>query len=100
MQFSFSHPAAVLPVHSRFKNWIPLSALVIGSLVPDAEYYLPMPEHFRNHSHTLLGTFSTSLPLGILLWLVFYWPALSAVYFLPSPHRAATAPQLNPRFPS
>src|SRR5580700_6014062 len=36
MPFTFSHPAAVLPVHSRFKNWIPLSALVIGSLVPDA----------------------------------------------------------------
>jgi hypothetical protein len=100
MPFTFSHPAAVLPVHSRFKNWIPLSALVIGSLVPDAEYYLPMPEHFRNHSHTLLGTFSTSLPLGILVWLVFYWLAPSAVYLLPSPHREAIAPELKPRLAS
>ena len=64
MPFTFSHPAAILPIHSRFKNWIPLSALVIGSLVPDAAYYLPTPEHFRTHSHTLLGTFSTSLPFG------------------------------------
>jgi hypothetical protein len=96
MPFTFSHPAAVLPIHSRFKNWIPFSALVIGSLVPDAAYYLPMPEYFRNHSHTLLGTFSTSLPLGICVWLIFYWLAPSAVFLLPSPHREAIAPQLKP----
>jgi hypothetical protein len=100
MPFTFSHPAAVLPIHSGFKNWIPLSALVIGSLVPDAAYYLPMPEHFRNHSHTLLGTFSTSLPLGICVWLIFYWLAPSVVFSLPSPHREAIAPQLKPRLVS
>jgi Domain of unknown function (DUF4184) len=100
MPFTFSHPAAVLPIHSRFKNWIPLSALVIGSLVPDAAYYLPMPEHFRNHSHALLGTFSSSLPLGILVWLIFYWLAPSAVFLLPSPHREAIEPRLKPRLAS
>lgn len=100
MPFTFSHPAAILPIHSRFKNWIPLSALVIGSLVPDAAYYLPTPEHFRTHSHTLLGTFSTSLPLGILVWLIFYWLAPSAVFLLPSPHREAIQPQLKRRSPS
>jgi|SRR5580704_295146 Domain of unknown function (DUF4184) len=100
MPFTFSHPAAVLPIHSRFKTWIPLSALVIGSLLPDAAYFLPMPEHFRTNSHTLLGTLSTSLPLGILVWLVFYWLAPSAVFLLPSPHREAIAPQLKPRLDS
>jgi|SRR5580658_3462444 hypothetical protein len=100
MPFTFSHPAAVLPIHSRFKNWIPLSALVIGSLVPDAEYYLPMPEHFRTHAHTLLGTFSTSLPAGVLLWLTFYWLAAPAVFLLPSPHREVLGPQLKPRLAS
>jgi hypothetical protein len=97
MPFTFSHPAAVLPIPSRFKNWIPLSALVIGSLVPDAAYYLPMPQHFRTYSHTLLGTFSTSLPLGICVWLIFYWLAPSAVFLLPSPHREAIEPQLRAR---
>lgn len=100
MPFTFSHPAAVLPIHSRFKNWIPLSALIIGSMVPDAAYYLPTPEHFRNHSHTLLGTFSTSLPFGICVWLIFYWLAPSAVFLLPSPHREALEPQLKPRLAS
>jgi hypothetical protein len=100
MPFTFSHPAAVLPIHSRFKNWIPLSALVIGSLVPDAAYYSPMPEHFKQNSHTLFGTFSSSLPLGICVWLIFYWLAPSAVFLLPSPHREAIAPQLKPRLAS
>jgi hypothetical protein len=100
MPFTFSHPAAILPIHSRFKNWIPLSALVIGALVPDAAYYLPTPEHFRNHSHTLLGTFSTSLPFGICVWLIFYWLAPSAVFLLPSPHREAIGPQLKSRLAS
>jgi Domain of unknown function (DUF4184) len=100
MPFTFSHPAAVLPIHSRFKNWIPLSALVIGSLVPDAEYHLPMPEHFRTHAHSLLGTFSTSLPAGVLLWLIFYWLAAPVVFLLPSQHREALGPQLKPRLAS
>jgi hypothetical protein len=100
MPFTFSHPAAVLPIHSRLKRWIPLSALVIGSLVPDAAYYLPLPEYFRLSSHTLLGTFSSSLPVGILLWLIFYWLAAPAAFLLPSPHREALGPQLTRRLTS
>jgi len=98
MPFTFSHPAAVLPIHSRFKGyWIPFSALVIGSLVPDAAYYLPMPEHFKQNSHTLLGTFSTSLPLGVLVWLIFYWLATPVVFLLPAPHREAIQSLRKPR---
>src|SRR5271154_5079705 len=100
MPFTFSHPAAVLPVQSRFKNWIPLSALVIGSLVPDAAYYLPRPEHFKQNSHTLLGTFSSSLPAGFFVWLVFYWFAAPVVFLLPDPHREAIRSQLEPRLAS
>ncbi|MFY9804513.1 MAG: DUF4184 family protein [Candidatus Acidiferrales bacterium] len=95
MAFTFSHPAAVLPLRAIFKRWIPFSALVVGSMVPDASYYLPMPEHFRRHSHTLLGTFSTSLPAGILVLLIFYWAAGTVVYLLPSPHREALQPELK-----
>jgi hypothetical protein len=100
MPFTFSHPAAVLPIHSRLRSWIPLSALVIGSLVPDAAYYLPMPEHFRQNSHTLLGTFTSSLPVGIVLWLIFYWLAAPAAFLLPSPHREAIGPQRTHRLDS
>jgi hypothetical protein len=100
MPFTFSHPAAVLPIHSRLKNWIPLSALVIGSLVPDAAYYLPTPEHFKQNSHSLLGTFSSSLPLGILVWLIFYWLAAPTVFLLPDPHRQAIGSLPKPHLAS
>jgi len=89
MPFTFSHPAAVLPIHSVLKKWIALPALAIGSMVPDAAYYLPMPEHFKESSHTVLGTFSSSLPLGILVLLFFYWIGEETVFLLPSPHREA-----------
>jgi hypothetical protein len=95
MPFTFSHPAAVLPIHSRFKKWIPLSALVIGSLVPDAAYYLPMPEHFKRNSHTLLGTFSSALPVGIFVLLIFYWIAPQVAFLLPSPHREVLQPKIK-----
>ena len=100
MPFTFSHPAAVLPIHSRLKKWIPLSALVIGSLVPDAAYYLPMPEQFKQNSHTLLGAFCWSLPVGVLVWLIFYWLAAPAAFLLPAPHREALGPQSMPRLTS
>ncbi len=95
MPFTFAHPAAVLPIHSRFKKWIPLSALVIGSLVPDAAYYLPMPGHFKQNSHTFLGTFSSALPVGILVLLIFYWIAPQVVFLLPSPHREVLQPRIK-----
>src|ERR1700678_3162468 len=100
MPFTFSHPAAVLPIHFRLKTWIPLSALVIGSLVPDAAYYLPMPEHFKQNSHTLLGTFSSSLPAGVLLWLIFYWLAAPATFLLPAPDRDVIGAALTHRLTS
>src|SRR6266478_1513048 len=89
MPFTFSHPAAVLPIHSKLKKWTSLPALVIGSLIPDAEYYLPMPEHFKQNAHTLLGTFSSSFPVGILALLIFYWIRSEAVFLMPNPHRLA-----------
>src|SRR3954467_3723030 len=89
MPFTFAHPAAVLPVHSRYKKWLPLSALVIGSLIPDAAYYFPLPGNFNHISHSLLGTFYSSLPLGILALLVFYWIGEEVAFLLPSPHRDA-----------
>jgi hypothetical protein len=100
MPFTFSHPAAVLPIHYKLKNWIPLSALVIGSLVPDAAYYFPMPEHFRQNSHTLLGTFYSSLPVGIFVWLIFCWLAAPTAFLLPAPNREAVGPQPRRRLTS
>lgn len=66
MPFTFAHPAAVLPLRrSRFLQTIPL---IIGSLVPDVPYFFPtrigraMPD-----THTLYGSFSICVPLGMAL---------------------------------
>ena len=95
MPFTLSHPAAVLPIHSRCKKWISLSSLVVGSLVPDAGYYLPMPDHYKESAHTWFGAFNFSLPVGIVVLLVFYWVAGDIVFLLPSPHREALQPKLR-----
>src|ERR1700679_114986 len=96
MPFTFAHPAAILPIRSRFKKWIPLVPLVVGSLVPDAGYYLPMPEHYKETAHTFLGTLLPSLLVGSIVLLIFYWIAPEIVFLLPSPLREALEPELRP----
>jgi Domain of unknown function (DUF4184) len=88
MPFTLAHPAAVLPIHSRWKRWLSLAPLVVGSMVPDAGYYLPMPDGYKEHAHTWLGPLY-SLPLGIAVLLIFYWVAPEIAFLLPSPHREA-----------
>ncbi|MEM7184808.1 MAG: DUF4184 family protein [Spirochaetota bacterium] len=40
MPFTFSHPAIVLPFVKFPKQWVCLSALIVGSIVPDFEYFM------------------------------------------------------------
>jgi hypothetical protein len=71
MPFTFSHPAIVLPLAYLPSRWVSLTGLVIGSLVPDFEYFLRMRIQ-SNYSHTLGGLFWFDLPLGILLAFIFH----------------------------
>ena len=71
MPFTFSHPAIVLPLKLLPKKWFSLTALVIGSLTPDFEYFLRMKVQ-SNFSHTILGVFWFDLPFGILLAFLFH----------------------------
>ena len=71
MPFTFSHPAIVLPLTYLPKKWFSLTGLVIGSLIPDFEYFLRMKIK-SNYSHTIEGLFWFDLPLGILLAFVFH----------------------------
>ena len=69
MPFTFAHPAAILPLRrSRFLQTVPL---VIGSLVPDAPYFLParLGRLFPD-THTFYGSFTICLPLGLALMIV------------------------------
>lgn len=71
MPFTFSHPAAVLPLRLLPSHWFSLTGLVIGSMVPDFEYFLRMKVE-SNFSHTVAGIFLFDLPVGIIMAFIFY----------------------------
>ena len=79
MPFTGSHPAAVLPF---LRTPLPASALVVGSMVPDLPYYLPVD--LGVPTHTAGALVSTDLVLGAVCWLL--WHGLLATPTL------ATAP--------
>ena len=70
MPFTFSHPAIVLPLSRICKNWISLTALVIGSITPDFEYFIRM-RVLSIFSHTWVGMFWFDLPFGLLLLIIY-----------------------------
>lgn len=71
MPFTFSHPAIVLPLNYLPNRWFSLTGLIIGSLIPDFEYFLRMRIQ-SNYSHTIVGLFWVDLPLGLLLAFIFH----------------------------
>lgn len=71
MPFTFSHPAIVLPLALLPRKWISLTGLVVGSLLPDFEYFLRMRIESQ-FSHTIPGVLWFNLPLGILITFLFH----------------------------
>jgi hypothetical protein len=66
MPFTLSHPAAVLPLAGR---GLVFSALVVGSMSPDFEYFLGVPAE-RRFAHTQPGIVLFCVPSGLsALWL-------------------------------
>lgn len=67
MPFTPAHVAAVLPlVGKRRPTWVVPSALVIGSMVPDLLYFVPIRID-RDLSHSLTGVVTLDLALGLLV---------------------------------
>lgn len=71
MPFTLAHPALVLPLKYLPKKWISVTALVIGSVIPDAESYLRMYAE-KNLTHSWPGFFIFGLPVGLFLSFVFH----------------------------
>ena len=73
MPFTPAHVAAVLPLVGKGRpKWAVPSALVIGSMVPDLLYFVPIRSD-RTLSHSLTGIVTFDLALGLLcvaLWRV------------------------------
>ena len=67
MPFTPAHVAAVLPVVGRERpRWVVPCALVIGSMVPDVLYFVPIGD-YRAVSHSLRGLVTLDLLLGLVL---------------------------------
>ncbi|HET7456508.1 MAG TPA: DUF4184 family protein, partial [Gemmatimonadaceae bacterium] len=65
MPFTLSHPAAAGALHPLVRRgWLPLSALVVGTMAPDFEYLI----HLRPLAlwgHSAVGLFAFCLPAGL-----------------------------------
>jgi hypothetical protein len=72
MPFTISHVAAVLPFARLLRRGRVLSAIVIGSMVPDFGWFLPwLPGRFETHSAIALVTWS--LPVGLATYWIFQY---------------------------
>ncbi len=71
MPFTFSHPAIILPLRYLPKSWFSITALAIGSLTPDFEYFLRMKVK-SDYSHTISGMFWFDMPVALLLTFLFH----------------------------
>lgn len=66
-----SHQAVVLPLKIGAPRWTSGTALVIGSMAPDVEYYARTYPGAGPLSHTWLGQLTFCLPVSLVLyWLV------------------------------
>ena len=70
MPFTFAHPAAVLPFGLFPPRWISMTGLIVGSLMPDFEYFLRLKVQ-SDYSHTIAGLFLFDLPVGLVNYFIF-----------------------------
>ncbi|WP_424244123.1 hypothetical protein Dip510_001315 [Elusimicrobium posterum] len=71
MPFTFAHPAAVLPAAWLPSRYVCMSALIVGTLTPDFEYYLRV-RVMSVISHTTGGLFWFCVPAGLLALFIFH----------------------------
>jgi len=70
MPYAFAHPAAVIPLARLLGKLAVPSALAIGSVIPDAWYFLPYLK--RADTHSLLGLLLFCLPAGLFAYAAFH----------------------------
>ena len=71
MPFTFSHPAAILPLLNKRWKMLSASGLVIGSMAPDFESFIKLGGG-KIYSHTWVGVFWFDLPLALGLTFLFH----------------------------
>ncbi|WP_027418341.1 DUF4184 family protein [Crocinitomix catalasitica] len=71
MPFTFSHPAIILPLSKLKSTRLSATAMILGSMSPDFEYFIHM-RMYQEHGHSLLGLFYFDLPMTIALCFIFH----------------------------
>ncbi|MCT4605877.1 MAG: DUF4184 family protein [Marinisporobacter sp.] len=72
MPFTFSHPAIVIPIKNKFDKYVDFTALVLGSMAPDFEYFLRF-KPMGTIGHTIEGFFYLNLPLCFMIAYLFHY---------------------------
>jgi hypothetical protein len=82
MPFTLAHPAIIIPIYDRFRKYLSLSALIIGTFAPDLSYFTPIKVD-REISHSFESIYLYTMPMGILLYFFFQyylkWPIISTL---------------------
>lgn len=81
MPFTLAHPAAVIPLHRALGSAGVLSALIIGSIVPDMPYFVPVGIS-RTATHSLAGLLWFCAPVGLVSYLLFHMLIRPLGYYL------------------
>lgn len=71
MPFTPTHVLAVVPMAAVSRGSLPLSALVIGSMIPDFPLFSPVSPTYET-THSALGLLSACLPLGLACFFLFH----------------------------
>ena len=72
MPFTPTHIAAILPIAWILRWRVPLSALMVGSMVNDIGVFFPYLFDYRT-MHTLPGLWTHCVPIGLVLYFIFHW---------------------------
>lgn len=71
MPFTLSHTLAVWPFLDKLQRWFCPVGLLLGSMVPDFHYILPI-EVERHFTHSFAGILFWAVPIGVLFSVPIY----------------------------
>ena len=72
MPFTFAHPAIFIPLEKKLNRKFSTTGLIIGSMVPDFEFFLKMRTG-ENIGHHWYGVFLFDIPLTIVICYLFHF---------------------------
>jgi hypothetical protein len=69
MPFTLAHPIAIFPIWRGSSNRLHLPGLILGSMVPDLEYFIAL-QPAGTIGHTPMGILAQGIPASIGIWLL------------------------------